>query len=79
MAFAGSLQPVRKRSAAADYDAWLDSLPEVEREAVIAALGDRDGWPHIELKARLEADADNPAPAYGNTAFREWRATRGVQ
>lgn len=75
MAFADTLTRRKPRTAAAHYDEWFNSLPESERSIVVDALRDRDHT-HAELKSILETDDDNPAPRYGMTAFREWRATK---
>jgi len=74
VAFAQRLTTKKPKTAAEHYEAWLDNLPDTEREAVVTALLDRKAWPHVELKPILEADEDHPAPKFGATAFREWRS-----
>lgn len=74
MAFANKLATRKPKTASEHYDAWLDSLPDSEREVVTAALVDKRTYPHVELKPILESDEDHPAPRFGATAFREWRS-----
>lgn len=74
MAFTEKLATRKPKTASEHYDAWLDSLPDGEREVVVAALVDKRSHPHVELKPVLESDEDYPAPKFGATAFREWRS-----
>ena len=74
MGFTEKLAKRKPKTAAEHYDAWLDSLPNEEREAVATALSDTKSYPHVDLKPILENDEDYPAPRYGATAFREWRS-----
>jgi hypothetical protein len=73
VAFTEKLEIRRPRTAAESYEAWLGKLPVAEGNAVVKALQDKS-WTNKELKPILEQDEDNPAPAFGTTAFREWRA-----
>lgn len=73
MAFTEKLETRRPRTASEAYDLWLDDLPESERVSVVKALRSK-AWTSKDLKPILEGDEDNPAPAFGATAFREWRA-----
>ncbi|WP_336630021.1 MULTISPECIES: hypothetical protein [unclassified Microbacterium] len=73
MAFTEKLEIRRPRTAAEAYDLWLDELPESERVSVTKALRSKS-WSNPELKPILEEDEDYPAPVFGMTAFREWRA-----
>lgn len=74
MAFTEKLATRKPKTASEHYDAWLDSLPDGERDSVITALTDRRTYSNPELKTILEGDDDFPAPKFGNTAFREWRS-----
>lgn len=73
MAFTEKLETRKPRTAAEALQAWLDELPTTEQAAVTAALQNK-GWSNPELKPILEEDEDYPAPVFGMTAFREWRA-----
>lgn len=73
MAFTEKLKARKPRTAGEAYDAWVDGLPDVEAKAVTEALRDR-AWSNKQLKPILESDEDAPAPKFGETAFREWRA-----
>jgi hypothetical protein len=74
VAFTEKLATRKPKTASEHYDAWLDSLPDSEREVVVQALTDKHSYPHVELKPILESDEDHPAPKFGATAFREWRS-----
>jgi hypothetical protein len=73
VAFTEKLDTRRPRTAAEAYNIWLSELPEGERATVVKALRSKS-WSNPELKPILEEDEDNPAPIFGMTAFREWRA-----
>jgi hypothetical protein len=73
VAFTEKLETRRPRTAADAYNIWLAELPDVENQAVMEALRSKN-WSNPELKPILEEDEDNPAPIFGMTAFREWRA-----
>ncbi len=73
MAFTEKLETRKPRTAAEALNAWWQELPENEQKAVTTALRDK-GWSNPELKPILEEDEDYPAPIFGMTAFREWRA-----
>lgn len=73
MAFTEKLVASKPKTAAEALDMWLGELPDDEKTAVVGALRNK-GWSHKELKTLLEEDEDHPAPAFGMTAFREWRA-----
>lgn len=73
MAFTEKLETRRPRTAAEAYDLWLSELPDAEGRAVESALRNRN-WTNPELKPILEEDEDYPAPVFGMTTFREWRA-----
>jgi hypothetical protein len=75
VAFAHTLTSRKPRTAAEHYDEWFNTLPDSERSIVADALHDR-AHTNAELKNILETDEDHPAPRYGMTAFREWRATK---
>lgn len=70
MTFAHLATP-KPKTAAEAYDRWLAGLPDDERGYVMIAL--RSSMSNPELRVELEADADNPAPSYGDDAFRAWR------
>lgn len=73
MAFTEKLEIRRPRTAAEAYDNWLHGLSQDEHEAVLKALQNKE-WSNKELKPILEGDEDYPAPIFGTTSFREWRA-----
>lgn len=70
MTFAHLATP-KPKTAAEAYDLWFDGLPDEERGYVLTAL--RSSMNSAELRIALESDSDNPAPPFGDTAFRSWR------
>lgn len=55
-------------------DAWLETLPEARREAVLAAAVTRD-WGHTDL---LELLKTYGAPDIADTSFGTWRRKKGL-
>lgn len=74
MAFTEKLATRKPRTAAEHYDAWYDGLPDEEQAAVTQMLQDTKRS-NGELKNIIETDEDYPAPKFGMTAFREWKAS----
>lgn len=63
--------PARNRSV---YDDWIDTLPTVEREAVLTAVTDR-AWGHVAL---LNVLTEEGAPRIASSSFQAWRHKRGL-
>ncbi|GAA5198583.1 hypothetical protein GCM10025773_11890 [Microbacterium jejuense] len=55
-------------------DVWVDSRPEQEQSAILAAVTD-PAWGHVVLLDELVTEG---APKMSDTAFRAWRKKRGL-
>lgn len=73
MGFTEKLATRKLKTASEHYDAWLDQMPAEEQDAVTELI--HSGRTNGELKNLFETDEDYPAPKFGMTAFREWKAT----
>lgn len=69
-----SAPPARTFTGKSRMDAWLDTLPEARREAVLSAAVDR-AWGHMDL---LEALRQYGAPEIADTSFGAWRRKKGL-
>lgn len=65
---------VAARNGKSVMDVWVDSLTPERREAVLAAVVNRD-WGHTAL---LELLKTYGAPEIADTSFGTWRRKRGL-
>jgi hypothetical protein len=66
--------PVASRNGKSVMDYWVDTLPPERREAVLAAVVNRD-WGHTVLMQTLKAYG---APEIADTSFATWRRKKGL-
>jgi hypothetical protein len=65
---------VRATTGKSRMDAWLDTLPEERREAVLTAARNRE-WGHTDLFEKLRKYG---APEMADTSFGAWRRKKGL-
>jgi hypothetical protein len=65
---------VKTTAGKSRMDAWLDTLPEARRAAVLAAAVNRS-WGHTDL---LEQLREYGAPEIADTSFGAWRRKKGL-
>jgi hypothetical protein len=66
--------PAKRATGKSIMDVWVDSRPEVEQQAIIAAANN-PAWGHVALLNALVAEG---APNMSDTAFRQWRIKVGL-
>lgn len=65
--------PTGRPAGKSIMDVWVESRPETEREAIIAAACNK-AWGHVALLKELVAEG---APSMSDTSFRVWRVKVG--
>lgn len=66
--------PAKRQQGKSIMTVWVESRPETEQAAIMAAALN-PAWGHVALLQALVAEG---APSMSDTAFRQWRKGQGL-